>query len=113
MTLTASRDWTAASVGELSLWSRGDSANTAEPMYVAISNSTGAPAIVANDDAQAAQSSRWTQWSIPLQAFADQGINLTNVDKIAVGLGSKSGMATAGGTGTIYVDDIRLYRSEP
>jgi hypothetical protein len=44
-----------------------------------------------------------------LQAFADQGINLADVDKIAIGLGSKGG-AAAGGTGTMYIDDIRLYR---
>ena len=52
----------------------------------------------------------WIEWRIPLQSFADQGINLGNVDKIAIGLGSKSGMASAGGSGTMYIDDIRLYR---
>jgi hypothetical protein len=41
--------------------------------------------------------------------FADQGIDLTNVDKIAIGLGSTGG-AAAGGLGTVYIDDIRLYR---
>jgi hypothetical protein len=46
---------------------------------------------------------------IPLQTLADQGINLTDVDKIAIGLGSKGG-AAAGGTGTMYIDDIALYR---
>jgi hypothetical protein len=50
---------------------------------------------------------------IPLQAIADQGITLTNVDKIAIGLGSKSGMVSAGGTGTMYIDDIRLYKAAP
>ena len=73
------------------------------------SNAAGAPAIVAYDDAAAATSSRWTEWRIALQAFADQGIDLTNVDKIAIGLGSKGGTA-AGGSGTMYIDDIRLYR---
>jgi hypothetical protein len=91
----------------LSLWYQGRSANAAEPMYVAISNSAGAPAIVANEDALAAQARGWMELVIPLQAFADQGINLTNVDKIAIGLGSKGG-ASGGGTGTMYIDDIRL-----
>ncbi|MBN2312770.1 MAG: LamG domain-containing protein [Sedimentisphaerales bacterium] len=108
LTLTALRDWTQAGVSDLSLWFRGAGANAAEPLYVALSNSTGAPGVVAHDDAEAAQTSRWTQWAIPLQAFADQGINLTNVDKIAIGLGTKAGGAVAGGSGTIYVDDIRL-----
>jgi len=109
-TLTALRDWTQAGVVELSLWFRGVSANAPEPLYGAIFNAAGAPAIVAYDDAAAATSSRWTEWRIVLQAFADQGIDLTNVDKIAIGLGSQSGMAVVGGTGTIYIDDIRLYR---
>jgi hypothetical protein len=112
MTLTAPRDWTQGGVAELSLWFQGISTNAAEPLYVAVSNSTGSPAVVANDDPSAATIGLWTQWSIPLQAFADQGINLNNVDKIAVGLGSTGG-ASAGGSGTMYIDDIRLYRAAP
>jgi hypothetical protein len=45
---------------------------------------------------------------IPLQALADQGITLTNEDKFAIGLGSKSGMAAADGSGTVYIEDIQL-----
>jgi hypothetical protein len=107
--LTSLRDWTTAGVGELSFWFRGDSANAAEPLYVAISNSAGAPGIIVNDDPEAALARGWTQMVTPLQAFADQGINLTNVDKLAIGLGSKAG-AAAGGSGTMFIDDIRLYR---
>jgi hypothetical protein len=110
MTLTAPHDWTQAGVAELSLWFRGASANAAEPLYVVISNATGSPAVVANDDPGAATTRAWTQWRIPLQAFADQGINLANVDTLAVGLGNKAGVTSAGGSGTIYIDDIRLYQ---
>ncbi len=105
--LTAMRDWTQAGVGTLSLWFRGNSANAADPLYAAISNAAGGPAVVANDDPSAATVGVWTQWRISLSAFADQGINLVNVDKLAIGLGSKGGPAV-GGTGTIYIDDIRL-----
>jgi hypothetical protein len=113
LSLTSLRDWTTAGVGELSLWFRGSPANAAEPMYVAISNSSGTPAIIVNDDLNAAQASGWIQWRIPLQDFADQGINLTDVDKLGIGMGSKSGLAGIGGSGTVYIDDIRLYRAEP
>jgi len=109
MTLTAPRNWAQAGITELSLWFRGASGNAAESLYIAISNSAGASAILAHDDANAAAIRSWTEWRVPLQAFADQGINLNNVDKIAIGLGSKGG-AEAGGTGTMYIDDIRLYR---
>jgi hypothetical protein len=88
----------------------GITTNAAEPLYVAISNAGGVPAVVANSDPLAATIDAWTNWRVPLQVFADQGVNLRNVDKIAIGLGSKSGIASAGGSGAIYVDDIRLYR---
>ncbi|MBN2316016.1 MAG: hypothetical protein JXM79_18965 [Sedimentisphaerales bacterium] len=111
MTLSALRDWTQAGVGELSIWHRGASGNAAEPLYVALANSAGAPAVVANDNPSAATIRSWTQWIVPLQAFADQGINLGNVAKIAIGLGTKGNAAAPGGSGTLYVDDIRLQQA--
>lgn len=107
MTLSGLRDWTEGGVGELSLWFQGSSGSAAEPLYVAVSNSAGTPAIVAYDDPSVATIRSWTQWGIPLQILTDQGIDLTNVNKIAIGLGSKGG-AASGGTGTMYIDDIRL-----
>jgi hypothetical protein len=53
----------------------------------------------------------WTEWVIPLQTFADQGISLNNVDRIAIGLGTKGNITIPGGAGKMYIDDIRLYRS--
>ncbi|MFC1634388.1 LamG-like jellyroll fold domain-containing protein [Planctomycetota bacterium] len=107
--LESDRDWTAEDVGELSLWFRGRSANAPEPFYVAISNDVGVPAVVVHDDSIAANAGTWRQWRITLHALVDQGINLTNVDKLTIGLGSKGGPAV-GGSGTMYIDDIRLYR---
>ncbi|MHC4703043.1 MAG: hypothetical protein ACYTFQ_20955, partial [Planctomycetota bacterium] len=88
----------------------GISSNAAEPLYVVVSNATGPAAVVSHDDPAAAQIATWTEWVIPLQTFADKGINLTNVDTIAIGFGSGSGVASSGGSGTVYFDDIRLYR---
>ena len=111
LTLTAARDWTEEGVEELALWFRGDPANAAEPLYVAVSNAAGAPAVAAYDDPSAAAMNTWTQWRVPLQTFADLGINLADVDTIAIGLGTGSGMAAAGGSGQVYIDDIGLHRS--
>jgi len=108
LTLTDQRDWTEEGMTELSLWFYGDSANSVEPLYVAIANTGGAFAVVVNDDPAAATISTWTQWVIPLQAFADQGINLSNVDKISIGMGTRGNMTTPGGSGNMYFDDIRL-----
>jgi hypothetical protein len=88
----------------------GIESNAAEPLYVALSNSAGAPAVVVHDDPDAATIDTWTEWVIPLQAFADQGISLTNVDRIAIGLGTRDNMTTPGGSGKMFIDDIRLYR---
>ena len=89
----------------------GIASNAAEPLYVAVSNSAGQPAVVVNDNPNAAQIDTWTKWVIPLQEFADQGINLTNVDRIAIGLGTRGNMTVPGGSGKMYFDDIRLERA--
>jgi Concanavalin A-like lectin/glucanases superfamily len=99
---TVSGQWANQDIGIVS--------NAPEPLYVAISNANGAPAVVANNDPTAATIDAWTEWRIPLQAFVDQGVNLRNVDTIAIGLGSKAGVAAPGGSGKMYFDDIRLYR---
>jgi hypothetical protein len=102
--LTSNRDWTVNGVDTLTIWFRGSSTNAAETLYVALNGA----ARVDNDNPDAATITRWTQWNIPLQAFVDQGVNLTNVNSITIGLSS-----VTGGTGTMYFDDIRLYPPEP
>jgi len=98
------------------LWANQDigiASNDAEPIYVAVSNAAGIPAVVVNEDPNAAQIDTWKEWVIPLQAFVDQGITLTNVDRIAIGLGTKDNNTIPGGSGTLYIDDIRLTRAAP
>jgi hypothetical protein len=107
-TLTYPRDWTENGVNKLSIWFRGFSANAAEPLYIALNGS----AVVNHDNSNAAQTGRWTEWTIDLQVFADEGVNLTNVNTIALGLGNKNN-PVAGGSGTMYFDDICLYAPAP
>ena len=103
ITGTVGEQWANQDVGIVS--------NAAEPLYVAVSNNAGSPGVVVHEDPAAATIDTWTEWVIPLQAFADQGINLSNVDRIAIGLGTKGNSTTPGGSGKIFFDDIRLYRS--
>jgi hypothetical protein len=84
--------------------------NDPEPMYVAIANKTGSPAVVYHNDPSAAQIDTWTEWNIDLEEFKDKGINLADVNSIAIGFGNRSN-PQAGGSGLMYFDDIRLYRS--
>jgi len=108
MTLTYPRDWTEKGVNTLTIWFRGDSANAAETLYVALNGS----AVVNHNNPNAAQITTWTEWTIDLQAFADQSVNLANVNTIALGLGNRNN-PLAGGSGTMYFDDIRLYPPLP
>jgi len=109
-TLSYPRDWTQQGVSTLVIWFRGRSNNSAERLYVSVANRTGAPAAVYHDDTSASQIRDWTKWVVPLQAFTDQGINLTDVDKIAIGIGTQGNTATPGGSGKMYFDDVALYR---
>jgi hypothetical protein len=108
LTLTYPRDWTENGVNTLSIWFRGIADNAAEMLYVALNGS----AVVSHDNPNAAQIDTWTVWNIDLQAFADQGVNLANVNTLALGLGNKKN-PVAGGSGTMYFDDIRLYPPAP
>ena len=87
--------------------------NDIEQMYVSVSNTGGNPAVVNHPDPAATQIAAWTEWNIDLQEFANQGINLTNVDNISIGFGDKKNPQADGGAGTMYFDDIRLYRPRP
>jgi hypothetical protein len=96
-------DWTVNDVNTLTLYFRGNSNNAAEQMYVALNGS----AVAYHDDPNASQISIWMAWNIELQAFADQGVDLANVNTIAIGFGDKNN-PQAGGSGKMYLDDIRL-----
>ena len=111
MTLSEARNWTDEGVNELSLWFNGGSSNSAEPLYVAVANKTGESVVVVHDDPAASLIGVWTEWIIPLQTFADQGIDLTDVDKIMIGVGTRGNLTTPGGTGKMLFDDVLLYRS--
>jgi hypothetical protein len=88
----------------------GMQANVPEPIYVAVANSTSEPTVIYHEDPNTSVIDTWTEWTIPLQAFVDQGIDLTDVDRIAIGIGTRGNMTTPGGLGKMFFDDIRLYR---
>jgi hypothetical protein len=83
--------------------------NAPERLYVALNDE----AVIYHTDPQILQTNQWTEWRIPLKDFAAQGVNLAQIDSIAIGVGTKGNTTTAGGTGTLYFDDMRLYRPAP
>jgi hypothetical protein len=108
LTLTSPRDWTEKGVNRLTVWFLGNRINSPEQMYVVLDGS----ALVNHDNPEAALEADWTEWNIDLQAFADQGVNLSNVSSITLGVGNRSN-PVAGGTGMLYFDDIRLHPPAP
>jgi hypothetical protein len=113
MTLTSLRDWTEEGVGVLLLWFYGDPNNAPETMYIALTNYYKGPmAVVHHDNPNATQIGNWTEWAIDLQEFADQDLNITNVNSITIGFGNRTN-PVAGGAGLVFFDDIHLYRSTP
>ena len=81
--------------------------NSAEPLYVRIEDSTGAGATIVNPDEAITIRSTWQEWTIPYSSLA--GVNLNRVKTMRIGVGNRQTPA-AGGTGTVYIDDIALGR---
>jgi len=81
--------------------------NSAEPMYVRIKDSTGASATVMNADEVITLRPTWQEWTIPYSDLA--GVDLSRVKTMYIGVGNRN-TPTAGGTGTVYIDDVALGR---
>ncbi len=103
-TYVSGQNWTESNIRAMSLWFYGDSGNLpTDQLYVLLADTSGNPATSAypgepNDIAEEA----WQQWHIDLQDFSDGGLDLTEVNTIAVGVSGT-------GAGDLYFDDIRLY----
>jgi len=102
------QNWTRNNVKALTLYFYGAPANAAEQLYVALEDTARYIKVVNHPDPEAAQIGAWQEWNIELTQFA--GVDLAAVKKMYIGLGSRTS-PTAGGTGTIYIDDIRVHPS--
>jgi hypothetical protein len=109
------QDWTGHGATHLELWFHGLPAtgsgpaqatpqtNTPAPLYVIVTDSAGKSQRVVHPNASATVLTAWTEWRIPLSDLT--GIKLTAVLKLTLGVGDKNS-PKAGGTGTLYIDDI-------
>jgi hypothetical protein len=85
----------------------GIQSNYPEKLYVVLNDK----AVAYTDDPNSTMKTSWTEWRVPLQEFANQGVDLTSVQTITIGVGNKPQDTTSpGGSGLIYIDDVRLYR---
>jgi hypothetical protein len=110
--LTTTARFTNVSItGGAGVWGHQDigiKSNIAGPLYVALQDSTlSKTAVITHPDPNAALNGTYQEWNIPLSSFT--GINPAAIKKIFIGVGNRSS-PTPGGAGTIYIDDIRVYR---
>ncbi len=102
--LTIGPDWTANGAQWLVLWFYGDSGNaTTEQMYIKINGTK----VLYDGDPGNIATRRWTQWNIDLTSL---GVNLGNVTTVSIGF-ERTG--ATGGSGIVFIDDIRLYKTPP
>jgi hypothetical protein len=111
-TFDAPADWTKDEddLKALVLWFEGDPANSAEPLYVAVEDSAGNIKVVTYPNPNAAQLDGWHDFNVLLTDLSDAGVNLTSVKKMYIGLGDKENPHEGGGSGNLFIDDIRVYR---
>jgi hypothetical protein len=104
------QDWTINNGKALTLYFYGALANAAEQLYVALEDNAGHVKVVNYPDLKAVQTAAWQEWNIELTQFSGAGVNLKAIKKMYIGLGNRT-TPRAGGTGTIFIDDIRVYPS--
>ncbi|MCJ7693022.1 MAG: hypothetical protein MUO22_06360, partial [Sedimentisphaerales bacterium] len=103
-------DWTLGGIKSMSLWFHGDEYNILTPydkMWIALEDST-TKVSVDYDDMNDILEDEWQEWYIDLQDFADGGLDLSDVQRIYIGIGHEDNTET-GGEGFVYFDDLALY----
>ena len=92
----AAQNWTYNGIQTLSLWFFGDATNAPGQLYVKINGVK----VFYDGDAGNLKKPVWQVWNIDLTSV---GANLQSVTRLAIGIDGN------GATGTLFLDDIRLY----
>ena len=104
-------DWTVEGVKALSIPFHGQAGNaTTEPFWVQLKDGSGYGEKVFYGDYEGESlddfnEAVWHTWNIDMAEF---DVDLTNVVSVVIGIGNEDGSG-AHGSGTLYIDDIRLY----
>jgi hypothetical protein len=106
-TWSSPQNWTVNGMNTLVLFVHGAGSNGADPLYVALQDNSNRVAVVTHPDAAAIKSTQWLEWKIPLSQFS--GVNAATIKKMFIGVGNRN-TPNAGGSGTLYIDDIRVIK---
>ncbi len=84
--------------------------NDPAPLYVTIEDGSGRAETVTHPDEAAVGLDSWLPWEIPLSTFGSNGLDVTDVKKMYIGIGDRDNPSSTG-MGLLYIDDIQLGRS--
>jgi hypothetical protein len=101
---TVSAGWQLADVGADQV-----AGNKIDTLYLAVEDSSGREAVLANPDPYAVSTGEWTQWVVALSDLTALGIDPESVAKLYVGVGDRNGPSQSA-SGVVYIDDIAYGR---
>jgi hypothetical protein len=97
------KDLTRGGANAISVWIKGAPKNYTDWLLVAVMDTNGALFPATYKDMSGLSNGEWANWVVPLQLFSANGVNVKSAAKVGVGA-----LAGRPGTGTFYIDDIRL-----
>ncbi|HNS21565.1 MAG TPA: LamG domain-containing protein [Sedimentisphaerales bacterium] len=103
VTFSPVQDWTDWGVANLVLSVRGSLAS--DGLYIKVEDSSGKSVLLTHPNPTSLVSTAYTDWSIPLSSLT--GVSKTKIQKLYLGVGNRTS-PKAGGSGRIYIDDVRL-----
>jgi len=99
-------DWTAGGLKAIALEFHGDPNNTGQWLYLGLEDTDGNSGVVRyEEDPNALRLETWQHWNVALEDFLDEEVDLTRLRKLIIGVSG------SGGSGVVFVDQIRLYPS--
>ena len=107
-------NWSGVGGKALQLYFYGDVDNSTtvnDKMYLALEDASANAGVLYYPDVNDINVPIWKQWNIDLEDFNSQGVDLTNVSKVAIGFGTYGSSRDQGGTGRVYFDDFSLWRT--
>jgi len=109
---STAQDWTNHDAYTLALYFRGEAENIPDSLYIAIEDNYGAIVVLPHWDTQAVRATEWRQWRIPLNDLGSEGVDVTAIRKMIIGVGDRDN-PQMGGKGRLYIDDIQILKRMP
>jgi hypothetical protein len=110
-TWASPQNWTVNGMNTLVLYVRGIAANTGGLLYVAVQDKNNHTGLASFPGPLSVEMTQWVGLTVPLTVFSDAGVTVSAVKKMYIGVGNCN-KPTAGGAGTLYIDDIRVIKVE-